>query len=172
MCVIKLKLEKPNRENAELKKLFEQSIDNYFADFYEMMPSEITIGFSTRMERSAGICYRKKGKYLIRISKKFADKFPTDVMDVVTHELIHTLKGCMNHGEGTFKRVANHLNRTYETNVTVCHDKKIIENEEYKYLVKCTGCGQEIRRNRLSKVVKYADRYRCGICGKPLERVR
>ena len=41
----------------------------------------------------------------------------------------------------------------------------------YKYILRCTKCGQEIKRQRTSKVILYYKRYRCGKCGGKLERV-
>ena len=41
----------------------------------------------------------------------------------------------------------------------------------YRYILRCTKCGQENRRQKETKVVVNYKRYRCGKCGCKLERI-
>ena len=49
----------------------------------------------------------------------------------------------------------------------------VIQKKEaiYRYILRCTECGQEIKRQKQSKAVVNYKKYRCGKCGGKLERI-
>ena len=49
--------------------------------------------------------------------------------------------------------------------------EKISGKDDYKYLIVCTQCGREVRKNRKSSIVDYPQLWRCGICGGTFKRV-
>lgn len=82
----------------------------------------------------------------------------------------------MNHGK-KWKQLAYAVNRAtgYPIKRTTSFEEKGINEDEFKnvkYIVKCTGCGSERKRTRMSKLVKHPEWYRCGQCGSKLERIK
>lgn len=111
--------------------------------------------------------------YRIHISRNF-ELIPDDSLakerlySSLTHELIHTIPGCMNHGE-KFKRICsllNKINPTLKLQVTTSFlDYGIIEKRKSpKYVCKCNYCGKEYLYWR--KPNYNMERYLCGKCGK------
>ena len=97
-------------------------------------------------------------------------------LDVIMHELLHTVKGCFNHG-AKWKKYAEYIKwKLPQYNIRRVATKGdaalIIERKEpvYKFILRCTKCGQEIKRQKETKVVINYKRYRCGKCGGKLER--
>lgn len=96
----------------------------------------------------------------------------------LAHETIHTLVGCFNHGPN-FKAVGEKLASIYSgiaINRVSCdpeykqymHGKRLYTStgdRQFKYKIVCPKCGQIIYRERLSKLVKSPDKFRCGKCG-------
>lgn len=79
-------------------------------------------------------------------SRLLEDDVPHEVlMNTMLHELLHTCKNCMNHGE-VFKRYASRLNAIgydIQTMVTEAELKAVpSEPKRYKYKVTCEGCGE------------------------------
>lgn len=98
-------------------------------------------------------------------------------LDVIMHELLHTVKGCFNHG-AKWKKYAEYINwKLPQYNMRRVATKSdtalVIERKEpvYKFILRCTKCGQEIKRQKETKVVINYKRYRCGKCGGGLERI-
>lgn len=98
-------------------------------------------------------------------------------LNTVMHELLHTVDGCFNH-IGKWKKYAEYINqklpqynikRLAKESETGIH----IERKEpvYRYILRCTNCGQEIKRQKKSKVITNYKRYRCGKCGGRLEKL-
>lgn len=98
-------------------------------------------------------------------------------LDTIMHELLHTVPGCFNHGE-KWKVYAKYINQKLpqynitrvvkdgETGLTIEHKQPV-----YKYILRCTKCGQEIKRQKASKIITNYKRYRCGRCGGRLELI-
>ena len=91
--------------------------------------------------------------------------------NTIIHELLHSCKGCMNHGEN-WKRLAEKVNRAYGYNIkrTSSSDEKGVQKStvptaKNKYCVICEKCGKKYMRTRMSNLVKYPNRYSCGVCG-------
>ena len=95
---------------------------------------------------------------------------------VVYHELIHSISGCMNHGHN-FKKYANKINCIYNTDIerTTSYENLGIKNADeiknIKYIIKCNDCGQLIKRSKYSKLVANCSDYICG-CGGKLTRIK
>ena len=98
------------------------------------------------------------------------------VMETIIHEILHTCKGCMNHGR-EWKRLANIVYKKtgYKITTTSPREKFGLSEEDEdvaKYVFVCEKCGQVIRRNRMSKFVRHPEWYRCGKCGGNIKRER
>jgi len=101
------------------------------------------------------------------LKNEIADKA---TKNVIIHELLHTVKGCMNHGE-KWKLLANKVNKNYpqyEISRTTPLEFLGLENTEsnkqYKYVIECTVCGKKWYRMRSSNATKYPELYHC-TCG-------
>ena len=98
-------------------------------------------------------------------------------LNTIMHELLHTVPSCLNHN-GRWKVYAEFVNRRLpqydikrvakesETGIVVERKAPV-----YRYILRCTKCGQENRRQKETKVVVNYKRYRCGKCGCKLERI-
>ena len=98
-----------------------------------------------------------------------------DIKEVLLHELIHTINDCFNH-RWQFKNKAwtmyrylkyDALNKQYDKTILNRQSKQ----ERAKYVIKCTGCGQTIYRERKSIFVEHPEKYTCGYCHHKFERV-
>lgn len=103
---------------------------------------------------------------------------PDNFHSTLAHETIHTLVGCYNHGPN-FKAAGEKLASVYSgivINRLTCdpgynkfaRSKKTYvpkEERKYKYKVVCPKCGQIFYRERLSKLIKSPEKFRCGRCG-------
>lgn len=107
---------------------------------------------NTRAKKRWGQCKAVPGGYSINISAILLDERNDEqgLKNTIIHELLHSCKGCMNHGEN-WKRLATKVNRAYGYNIKRCSsaDEKGVQEEtrpiktarEIKYIVKCNGCG-------------------------------
>ena len=119
------------------------------------------------------------GKFDISISKVLLDE---DVdrqkaKDTIVHELLHTVPYCFGH-KGRWKMLADYVNaKLPQYHICRVSSYKEIGIEEkdpqptYRYILRCKGCGLEIKRQRESKAVKNYKKYRCAKCGGSLERI-
>lgn len=138
---------------------------------------------NTRAHKRWGQCKYITGGYSININKIFLDE-KNDInglKNTIIHELLHTCKGCMNHGP-EWKRLASKVNNAYGINIKRCSSanekginkctkpmRKIIK---YKYEVQCKECGHIYKRTKMSNVVQYPEQYYCGYCHGELKRVK
>ncbi len=95
--------------------------------------------------------------------------------DTIVHELLHTLPGCMDHST-KWKAMAQKVNRSlpgYRIQRTTSREEKGITNsQESRYLLRCSGCGRETPRNRMSPLVQHPGSYRCAVCHGELIRIK
>ena len=93
------------------------------------------------------------------------------IKNTIIHEIIHCFPYCNNHGE-QFKKYTKYINEKLGYNISRVGDKKedyiksnveYKEKEEYNYHIKCTNCGQEFFRKRLSR--NFVRRFKCAKCG-------
>ena len=80
----------------------------------EVLNKQYDIQFSSRMTRTLGLCtYMGGSKYRITLNTKFMNVCnEVDITNTIAHELIHSIYGCMNHGE-KWKHIANLMNKQY-----------------------------------------------------------
>lgn len=98
-------------------------------------------------------------------------------LNTIMHKLLHTVLSCLNHN-GKWKVYAELVNRRLpQYNIKrVAKESEtgiIVERKTpvYRYILRCTKCDQEIKRQKETKVVINYKRYRCGKCGGVLERI-
>lgn len=130
---------------------------------------------NTRARGRWGQCKAVSGGYSIDVSAILLDERNDEqgLKNTIIHELLHSCKGCMNHGEN-WKQLAAKVNRVYDYNIKRCSsaDEKGIREEtriknarEIKYIVKCNECGYVYTRTKMSKLIQHPEHYRCGCCG-------
>lgn len=137
------------------------------------------ITINNRAKKRLGCCKRRKnvlGKtaFTIEISRYALSCEKEKLCSIIAHELLHTCKGCFNHGDKWKKmgiRVEKELG--YPISRTVNYEElgleKPVSSERTKYIITCKKCGQIIERKRMCNLVKNVEKYRCGKCGAPLE---
>ena len=94
------------------------------------------------------------------------------VKNTIAHELLHTVDGCMNHGR-YWHKLAGLVNQRcpgYNVKGRTSAEEKGIQIQ-YKYLLRCTGCGAAAGRHKKSRFVEHFDRYICSKCGGKFERI-
>ncbi len=138
------------------------------------IPSNICprVLYNARAKRRLGCCYDRGGSYEIELSSSILEE-PQKVKEVLIHELLHTCRGCHNHG----KRWKQYGERVKEAwGISVVRAVKLegeaepLRQEQVKYVLQCEKCGAVFQRKRLSKAVKFPNRYRCR-CGGKLKRL-
>ena len=115
--------------------------------------------------------YERFNKHIIEVSKWVMDLDDEIIKNTIMHELIHCMPFCNNHGH-MFKKYAKYINKYLGYDISRLGNKKEdyeksnLEYEEkgFKYTIKCTSCGKEFGRNRLSK--DFFRKYRCLCNGK------
>lgn len=135
---------------------------------------------NTRAKCRLGQCKKiAPGLFDINISNMLLGDSVDDQItkDTIVHELLHTVPGCFTH-KGKWKLYAEHINRKlpqYNIKRVIKGDEAGINIERkkpvYKYVLRCTKCGQEIKRQNETKVVINYKKYHCGKCGGKLERI-
>lgn len=92
------------------------------------------------------------------------------IIDTILHEILHTCKGCFNHGK-QWKKYAKMIHQAYpEYHITRASsfDEKSVET---KYIIVCNDCKRKSYVMR--KPNGYKDhkmkRYRCALCGGKLK---
>lgn len=130
---------------------------------------------NTRFKRTWGQCrfYRTKGTFKISISSKLLNENAPDMglLNTVVHELLHTCKGCQNHGN-LWKRYADKVNAEFNLGVKRCNssEEKGLPNtceynpEPVRYFLKCPACGHVYKRKRICYPVKHPEKCGCK-CG-------
>ena len=123
-----------------------------------------------------GRCSRKGDTYYISLNKKLMQASIEGALETLMHEVLHTVKGCMNHGE-TWKALANKVNTMYGTNIS--RKTSSAENgthefilETSKYIMECEKCGYGYGRDRISNFVKHPENYTHTGCGGRFKRVK
>lgn len=130
---------------------------------------------NTRAKKRWGQCKAVPGGYSINISNVLLDE-RNDIKglkETIHHELLHSCKGCMNHGNN-WKRLAQKVNRTYGYNIKRTNsaaDKGVLEEtrppvkqREINHKVVCLDCGHIYTRTKASKLITHTSHYRCGCC--------
>ena len=135
-----------------------------------------SVKINTRAKTRFGMCIRENGVYTIELSAVLLTAPERSCRQTLAHELIHTCKGCDNHGR-LFKQYADVMNRAYGYDIrrTNSHEEMGIDAErsgkKVNYILECCSCRAQIKRSRFTSVVAYPSRYRC-ICGGKLRRIK
>lgn len=130
---------------------------------------------NSRAKRRLGLCSSNGcGGFEIQVSYVLLrDEVPMDELrNTLFHELLHTCKGCQNHGK-EWKRLAQKVSVAYNMDITRCAspDEKSVHilqdqrKDEAKYKFQCQGCGKIHINMRASGFTRQPERYRCGRCG-------
>lgn len=119
--------------------------------------------------------------FKISISYKLINEkyTPTDegLMNTMIHELLHTCPNCQGHGK-TWQTYGRMVYNKYGIDIKRCgndDDKQCnsdMVNLSYKYMLKCTGCGNQIGRYRMAKCISHPQNYSCAKCGNSLIRIK
>lgn len=125
-------------------------------------------------------CCRKMNKgigrhyFEIEISARLAEVEDQKIKEVIAHELLHTCRGCQNHGQ-QWKSHAQRANQKLGYNITTTTRYEYFDlskpkmSEINKYKIVCQNCGTTTYRKRQCKLVKYPQNYRCIKCGGTLK---
>lgn len=131
---------------------------------------------NTRAKKRFGRCIYQNGAYTIELSEILLYAPEQKCRQTIAHELIHTCKGCNNHGK-LFLYYAAVMNKRYGYDIKRTHTPEemglAMEQTEKKvnYIVECQKCGAQIKRVRYSNVVADPSRYLCR-CGGRLKRIK
>ena len=174
-------------ERKYIEKLFQQ-VKREAQQAGIPMSSHISgIVINRRAKKRFGCCKAAKSfagytSYQIEVSEKILACDEKKIKQTIAHELIHTCRGCMNHGE-RWKYYAAVMNQRYgyeikrtatdeEMGVKISSSSEgyMKKQENYKYRIVCMRCGYVFHRKRMSEVVKHPENYRCGKCGGTLRR--
>lgn len=123
---------------------------------------------NSRRKTILGSCERiKSGEYKIILSSVVLEGGEDEVRAVIAHEILHSCRGCANHGK-LWQKYAARLGEMIgcEIKRTALSESAEKLREAAPYILRCQSCGQEIRRFRKSAVVKHPERYRCACGGK------
>lgn len=127
---------------------------------------EWTINY--RAKSRWGQCRKVGNNFYINISVDLLDDNIDEfsAKNTIAHEILHTCKGCMNHGY-EWQRLARMVNDCYYNyNISRCtsSEEKGIERV-HKYNFVCNNCGYKIGYDRATKFVRrYSHGYGCGRC--------
>lgn len=153
----------------ELANVCMQELDNIGIEYGNVVSWEV----NTRAKQRWGQCRHLGGNcHSINISSRLLQDDVADegAKNTIIHELLHTVKGCNNHGT-EWQRMADKVNKAYGYNIKRCSsadekgvpDIEVIPNAvKHKFI--CEGCGQVIVRTKESKFTKNYQNYRCGRC--------
>ena len=97
-----------------------------------------------------GICKNTINGYMIEVSKYLLKCNKELIKNVIAHELIHTVRGCFNHGYN-FMIYARRLNRLGYNIEIKNHNKQFGQAIQYKYKLTCLKCGKVFYRHRLCR---------------------
>ena len=114
-----------------------------------------------------GCCIRRSGTYIIELSAQLAQEGSQEaVLQVLSHEVLHTCYGCSNHGV-RWKSYAQRMNAAYGCHIsrTDSYDSLGIQDDRpVRYYIVCEKCARSIPRMKRSPLVDHPERYRCA-CG-------
>jgi predicted RNA-binding Zn-ribbon protein involved in translation (DUF1610 family) len=134
------------------------------------------VKINTRAKGRFGMCKKNTkafNTFNIEIASFMDQASIKDIKETLAHEVLHTCPNCLNH-QLQWKIYANKMNKEYGYNIkrsSSSADMGITIPIKRNYVLVCKGCGQEIIKERMCKVVKYPERFRCK-CGGKLELIK
>ncbi len=115
----------------------------------------INVNIINRSVRLFGRCRRMdNNNFNIEVSQFILSDI-NKLTETIYHELLHTVKGCFNHGI-KWKNLANQVNNIYGTNISRTSEategvkQEIIRRAKYK--ITCLNCNQVTYRQKKIKV--------------------
>ncbi|MDW7667612.1 MAG: SprT-like domain-containing protein [Bacillota bacterium] len=149
--------------NRNLYELYGSFNTKYFNNTLPK-PSDIIIEWSGRLTASAGVCYPKSYKPIIRLSTHYHEDFPEDIESTLLHEMIHLkIKG---HG----KDFKNEIIRINSLGGKVNrYSKRRATKKKINWIYKCKSCSKEYERTRKFSNI---NKYRCGLCKGKLKEIK
>lgn len=111
------------------------------------LPS-VRIEYSSRMTSAGSYT---PGEKLIRISRRYHELFPDDLLDTLKHEMIHVLHPSHN---AAFKREAARIGASLRAKTHT------LLRRPPKYIYRCPGCGHSYPRQKRFRMAS------CGDCSK------
>lgn len=118
-----------------------------------------------------GCCKYENEQQIIEVSQRVAEGTELVCREVLAHEILHTCKGCQNHGS-LWKLYALKMNQAYGYHISrtaTAEELGLKTGTPWKYILTCEKCGAEFGRYRLSALVRHPEKYRCR-CGGRLKR--
>ncbi len=122
-----------------------------------------------RAKSRFGSCRKTASGFTIEIGEMMLDAAPEQIKNILAHEVLHTCRGCQNHGK-KWKSYAAAMNHEYGYKITTTstYEKMGLErpqqDKKYNYMIQCQNCGKIIYRQRKSKLITHTNHYRC-TCG-------
>jgi predicted SprT family Zn-dependent metalloprotease len=164
---------------SKLNTIYNEAVEKVIAANIPLDINKIQrVVINTRAKKRWGQCKKlPNGKFEININTDLVEQSEDGTLNTVIHELLHTIDGCLNHGE-QWKRYANKINRIYGMNIkrtSNAEDKGVertVTKVDYKYILQCQGCNQIFRRSRQTQFVTNPQIYKCGGCGGDIKRIK
>lgn len=147
-------LSSPLPSEAELYRRYEKFSLDYF-DGATPPVHEVTIEWSARLTSAAGKCY--PSEKIIRLSTHYHAKFSEDVDATLLHEMIHLL--VPNHGPEFYRWMERIKARGGKVER---YAKERATPPVYRWAYTCSGCGNEVFRQR--RLLHGGRRHRCRAC--------
>lgn len=99
--------------NRNLKEVIKQA-----QDINIPVPADICeqVDINPRPKKRYGCCRLRNGKYYIEVSEFILTCDPDKIREVLAHEVLHTCRGCYDHGN-MWKRYAAMMNSAYGYNI-------------------------------------------------------
>ena len=159
---------KANDLNALLQTVLEQARAAGIPVAEQIDPA---VQLNARATGRFGRCLSRSGRYTIELSDRFLTAPPLACMQTLAHEVLHTCRGCANHGE-RWKAYAQRMNAAYGYHISrtdTCEALGVPDRSQANYVLVCQRCGAKITRQRRSALIQHPERYRCR-CGGTLKR--
>lgn len=125
-----------------------------------------------RPKKRFGCCKRIEGRFRLEVSRFILACEPARVRNVIAHEVLHTCRGCDNHGK-IWKSYAKVMNDRYGYRIKTTSSfaemglpEPAPQERRIRYVMRCTGCGREYPRERFTCVMQKINAYRCRCGGK------
>ncbi|WP_255882869.1 MULTISPECIES: SprT-like domain-containing protein [unclassified Ruminococcus] len=126
------------------------------------------VAVNTRRKTILGTCEKQKnGYYKIVVSLIAIEAGEKEIRNVIAHEVLHTCKGCSNHGE-LWKSYAERLGGIIGQEIKRTGKPENAEKirKSAPYVLICTKCGREFHRFKRSNLVNHPEYYKCTCGGK------
>ena len=128
------------------------------------------ISINKRYKKTLATCSFNKNTYLIEINSYILTSNRKSLEEIILHELIHTIKGCFNHGK-KFVKYCDIVNKKFNYNILVSFPNNIINYENMIiYKIQCQHCNKIYLSYNKTKQIKEISEYSCS-CGGNLKNI-